>query len=156
MRVIFLDFDGVLHPLGLVLQEGRTIRGKAVARPTSISLFCWLPLLARLLAAHDDVRLVVHSSWRSAHSEQQLRTFLGPLADRFVGATDDVLSKAPSIGAWLQDHPAVVSYCVLDDALQESDGAQLVGSLIRCDSGLGLSEATVQAQLRAWLEATSS
>lgn len=156
MRVLFLDFDGVLHPLGLDLQEGRSVRGKPVARPTSVTEFCWLPLLARLLAAHRDVRLVVHSSWRRSNSAQELRTFLGPLADRFAGATDNMLSKSRSIEAWLQDHPSVVSYRVLDDALQESDGGQLVGSLIRCDSGLGLSEATVQAQLRAWLAASSS
>ncbi len=47
MRVLFLDFDGVLHA------------GPKVVSATPH--WCWLPVLAQALARHEDVRIVVHS-----------------------------------------------------------------------------------------------
>lgn len=64
MRILFLDFDGVLHP-GDPEFDGEK--------------FCWLPVLERLLIAHVDVRIVVHSSWRYDHTDAELKQLLGRL-----------------------------------------------------------------------------
>lgn len=48
MRLIFLDFDGVLHPMNVQL--------------TKVKRFCWIHVLDGLLADHPDVHLVVHST----------------------------------------------------------------------------------------------
>ncbi len=154
MRVLFLDFDGVLHPLGLQLVEQRFINGKPVARPYAVEFFCWVPLLAQWLQAHPDVVLVVHSSWRASHSEAALADYLGPLKERVLGATDANLEKYPSILAWLDAHPEVSSYRILDDALQEFPQDPADEAFIACDWQLGLSELAVQEQLKGWLESS--
>lgn len=62
-RILFLDFDGVLHP-------PRAIAGaKPPQTPAQIragwpQTFVHLPVLVRLLAAHENVGVVVSSSWR--------------------------------------------------------------------------------------------
>lgn len=70
MRLVFLDFDGVLHPV----------------EPASLGLtqFCWLHILSQLLVGHDDVRLIVHSTWRYEYKDAELRAFLGPLGNRWA------------------------------------------------------------------------
>ena len=60
-------------------------------------LFRHLDLLAGLLANHQDVRLVVHSSWRHTHTDAELRQVFGSLANRVVGATDRALDRQLSI-----------------------------------------------------------
>lgn len=154
MRVLFLDFDGVLHPLGLQLLDKRYVNGKPVARPYQVEFFCWVPLLAQWLQAHPDVCLVIHSSWRASHSEQALAEYLGPLKSRCLGATSSELDKYPSILAWLADHPEVTSHRILDDALQEFPQDPADESFVACDWQLGISEVAVQEQLKSWLESS--
>lgn len=67
MRVLFLDFDGVLHPVPAV-PTNRVVNGKPVMRAIQVLPFEWLPVLAQLLRPHPDVRLIVHSSWRLVHT----------------------------------------------------------------------------------------
>ena len=62
MRVIFLDFDGVLHP-----------------RISPDKLFVHVDRLSHVLKDHPDVKIVVSSSWRASHTIKQLCHFLGPL-----------------------------------------------------------------------------
>ena len=84
-RVIFLDFDGVLHPcppdriFEPILPLAELIRID--------NMFRWVPLLAEILDGHKDVRIIVHSTWRLLASDEELRSVLGPLADRFAGST---------------------------------------------------------------------
>jgi hypothetical protein len=58
-RVIFLDFDGVLHA--------------TVGPASAMRQFVWLPALLGLLEPHEDVRLVVHASARQNSPEAFLR-----------------------------------------------------------------------------------
>ncbi|QJW85259.1 hypothetical protein HK414_23225 [Ramlibacter terrae] len=71
-RVLFLDFDGVLHPAG--------------TKPGESLPFEWLPELAALLSSTPDVALAVHSSRVGTYPVDELREFLGPLGCRFIGA----------------------------------------------------------------------
>lgn len=168
MRVLFLDFDGVLHPLGLQVQPGRFVNGKPVAKAVTVDWFCWLGLLEQLLADHPDVRLVAHTSWRESHDEAQLGAYLGPLQHRYLGATRGDLPKYPSILAWLEANPGVTSYRMLDDAVQEfphdpvedrlgdvkeSPYGPAVPEFIACDHQHGIAAPEVQHRLRAWLDA---
>ena len=79
-RVLFLDFDGVLHPTTEDLDDDS---GRCLATP----FFGWLPHLARALEWFLDVRIVVHSTWRYTQDVDELRELLGPLRVRFLGAT---------------------------------------------------------------------
>ena len=78
-RVLFLDFDGCLHPV----THGATLDGPAL----STVHFGWLPLLGRALQSHDDVVVVVHSTWRYEYRIDELREVLGVVGRRVVVAT---------------------------------------------------------------------
>lgn len=168
MRVLFLDFDGVLHPLGLQVEAGRFVNGKPVAKPVQVDYFCWLGLLEELLAQHPDVGLVAHTSWRESHTEEALGDYLGPLRARYLGATRADLPKYESVLHWVRGHPQVKDYRILDDAqaefphdpvedrlgdVKESPYGPAVAEFILCDYRTGIAEPGVQAQLRAWLTA---
>ena len=55
--VIFLDFDGVLHPDAVYLE-----RGRPVLRAEG-ELFMWTGHLVEALACHPDVHIVLSTSW---------------------------------------------------------------------------------------------
>jgi hypothetical protein len=65
------DFDGCLHPV----THGATLDGPAL----SAVHFGWLPHLDRALRGHDDVVVVVHSTWRYEYNLDELRQVLGVL-----------------------------------------------------------------------------
>jgi len=111
--VLFLDFDGVLHPKGGVSATGR---------------FSRLPFLEALLVepAMADVEIVIASTWREAYSLPQLRgLFPAALQGRILDVTpqlDDTDSnylRYREIRAWLNRHPKVERWAVLDDAEDE-------------------------------------
>jgi HAD domain in Swiss Army Knife RNA repair proteins len=136
MRVLFLDFDGVLHP-------GPDVTSK----PTH---WCWLPDLVELLAWHAEVRIVVHSLWRLDHSVDELRALLGELAERVIDATPQG-GRLESIEAWLVGRPDIVSYRVLDDDEREFF-YPLPAELIVCDPALGVTDPRARRQLLEWLD----
>lgn len=75
--ILFLDFDGVLHPE--CCENDR-------------QLFCCTAALWQILRACPDVQVVFSSSWREAHRPEELLDFvtLGggeDLAHRFIGST---------------------------------------------------------------------
>jgi hypothetical protein len=148
-RYLFLDIDGVLHSsdaytgVNNVKAPLHELRG--------LGLFAHLDLLTSLLAPHQDVSLVVHSSWRQTHDDEQLRMLFGPLAHLVVGATARELDRRLSILesiVRLRIEPA--QYRVLDDQPELLDGFE--SSVIACDSRLGLADLTAQRQLQNWLD----
>lgn len=134
MRLIFLDFDGVLHP--------------AEADP-ALPHFCWLPELERLLSAHTDVRIVVHSTWRYDHHDAELRALLGGLSERFVGSAPRG-PRQQAIESVLQSNKGKVSnYLVLDDAPNEFEKGTL--NVVLLDGRAGISDLDAQAAVAEWL-----
>jgi hypothetical protein len=78
--VLFLDFDGVLHPAGVP-----TINSDGDFVPDE-RLFLWRANLESELRAHPELRIVISSDWRKYHAEEDLVVFLGPeLGRRVVG-----------------------------------------------------------------------
>jgi hypothetical protein len=164
MRIIFLDFDGVLHPLGLQVEEHRTLNGKPVAKAIKVDFFCWLPLLLELVAEHGDVRFVAHTAWRESHDLARLQGYFGEHRHLLVGATRADLPKLESIQVWLEQNPQVAHWRILDDAVEEfvvvagdadtQEPAQYAPGLIACDYRRGLQDLEVRRQLAHWLHLT--
>ncbi len=149
-RVLFLDFDGVLHPDPLQPIPGRFLRGKPVVRYVPVEQpFVHVDLLERLLRMAPDVGLVVHSAWRHSKSHLQLRDCLGPLRHRFLEGTHGQ-ARWRSIQAWLQDYQSVTDFLVLDNSPSEFP-MPAPRQLVVCPSDTGISSPTVMARLRAWL-----
>jgi hypothetical protein len=136
MRVLLLDFDGVLNG---------TTKGPA---------FQWVPVLAQLLEPHADVRLVIHASARHHSDADFLARRLGVLTPRVLGVTEPRLPRWESIKAWLAGHPQVSSHRILDD--MPAEFPVNLTELIVCPSNEGVTAATVQAQLQDWLAASAA
>jgi hypothetical protein len=138
VRLIFIDFDGVLHPLNAQLPEaGR---------------FCWLPVLDDLLADHPDVHLVVHSTWRYEYTDHELRALLGPLGERFAGSAPRA-PREQAIEMVLQANRHVRYHLALDDDAREFSGAAV--NVLLLDSQRGISDESAQTAIATWLRSTA-
>lgn len=148
--ILFLDFDGVLHPEG----EGHL--------PSDGTDFCFLPRLEALLREFPHVRIVISSMWRERLSHDELRALFAPdIAARIVGATPpprrDVAGYAHArregeICEWLAANGGVEQpWVALDDAEWQFD--RHLTRLVVCGSFTGFDDQAAQA-LRAHLEAS--
>lgn len=138
MRLLFLDFDGVLHP--------------SEADP-ALPHFCWLPELEQLLSLHTDVRIVVHSTWRYDHHDAELRELLAGLGERFVGSAQRG-PRQQAIESVLQaNKEEVSSYLVLDDAAREFEHGTL--NVVLLDGRTGISDVNAQAAVAEWLASST-
>lgn len=71
--ILFLDFDGVLHPDPCY--DDRT-------------LFCCLPLLESVLRDFPNVQIVISSTWREKRNLNELRSLFSPdVSNRIIGVT---------------------------------------------------------------------
>ncbi len=138
MLVVFVDFDGVLHRAGNGLEH---------VGPH----FLWLPILSRALAAHPDVVLAVHSTWRYQYSISELRELLASTAPRTITAVPRG-PRAEAIRWFLQMNPLVTEYRVLDDDLDEFDPPP--DELLLCDPSMGITTPGIIGLLTTWLEQT--
>ena len=130
--ILFLDFDGVLHPINKTGGAG----------------FCRLPLLAAWLREWPGVDVVISSSWRTAFRQIELVEVLGPVVgQRVVGRTPELprsrlrgwiaAEREQEIGMWLQDSwQPQRPWAALDDMAElffkESPG------LVLCDPAVGI------------------
>lgn len=119
MKVIFLDFDGVLN-------NWETKR-KAPEWAAKKHPYIWIEkeLVEKIgdLVEKTSAKIVVSSTWRNSYNVEELNRILSDEDPRLV---DTVISKTIYIGdhaavrgkeiqQWLHEHPEVTSYVVLDD-----------------------------------------
>ncbi len=138
MRIVFLDFDGVLN----------AIDDDAPPRDAPLWTAAWLEphLVARLNAiVHaTGAHVVVSASWRVHRTCAALAAML---ADRgFTGRVIDVTpqlavpGRAREIAAWLRANSSVTAYVILDD---DHDFAELDARVVRTSASVGLTDADV-------------
>jgi hypothetical protein len=139
-RVLFIDFDGVLHPDPAL---------DCAALSSSVGHFGWLAALVEILKPHPDVAVVVHSSWREVYNEPELKDILSELGSRVLGATP-IGARYESILRWLADRPEFTSVRILDDDISEFP-SPIPDELIVCDPNHGVTDGSVKVALRDWL-----
>ncbi len=159
MRVLFLDFDGVLHPADVWLEpDGRMRLGDQSAGHV---LFEHAPLLADILAPHEDVKIVLSTSWVSGLGfEQALARLPTALSKKVIGATFDAAIHGKGFGDIARGYQVqgdaqkrrVTNWAALDDDARDWPEDE-VERLIQTDPLLGLASPDVLKRLRAWLEA---
>lgn len=126
-----------------MLQSGEDVEART-------EYWVWLPVLVELLAEHDDVRIVVHSSWRYERTLAELREVLGALGSPVIDLTPRT-SRWESIEWWMSQNFCAVSSCyVLDDSPHQFPSPPPL-QLVICDPRCGVSAPDVQAALREWL-----
>ncbi|MES2261674.1 MAG: HAD domain-containing protein [Pseudomonadota bacterium] len=139
-RVLFLDFDGVLHALA--------------GSPELTRRFVWSHLLEAALQPFPEVCIVIHGPAR-AHSEAAaLIRQMGILGQRVIDVAPPGLSGWDAISHWLDGHPEVEDYCIVDaHGAAFPDG---LDNLIACDPEQGIAQAAVRDALRRWLAAADT
>lgn len=116
MKVIFLDFDGVLNSAASFLWEKRkkTLRIADTLNPVCCSN------LQYILENDSSIKIVISSTWRRLHSMVELQNILksyGVEAARIIGKTPMFMNshRGREIRAWLDENPGVTQYVILDD-----------------------------------------
>ncbi len=133
--ILFLDFDGVLHPNGCAPAD----------------CFCLLPALADTITPFE-IDIVISSSWRIHRSLGWMKKlFPHTLRKRIVGTTGDPFpgthSRWKEIRAYLSEHPAP-DWRALDDF--DFEFPLNCPQLIHCDGARGCGSAELN-QLATWL-----
>ena len=147
--ILFLDFDGVLHPEG----EDHILNGVD---------FCFLPRLEALLREFPRVKIVISSSWREhLRYKTLMKPFSSDIRARILGMTPYPGCGLPppyrpregEILAWLQLHDAVDEpWVALDDAYWQFD--RCMDHLVVCGSFTGFDD-KASSELRARFEGAS-
>lgn len=141
-RTVFIDFDGVLHPVGACVWDADKQQMQAV------DAFRWWPILeAALLASPVAVELVIHSTWRLMwETDAELLSMLPESMRPYVRGTTDrsIMGRERSILEYAAKN-GVTLFVVLDD--EPAAFAPGYAPLIPCDGAQGLSQVGVQAAL---------
>ncbi|KVW95884.1 HAD domain-containing protein [Thiobacillus denitrificans] len=153
--VLYLDFDGVLHP-----DAAYWINGQIVLRCEGRSLFEWAPVLAECLEPYPEVQIVLSTSWVRVLSYNKARAWLpDSLAECVIGATWhssmnrywwDGLSRYQQIRLHCMRH-GITRWIAIDDDLTgwpDDSREQLVAT----DSNLGIAAPDVRSLLLRKLE----
>ena len=116
MKIIFTDFDGVLNSEASFRYEDR--RKILHVNETLSHIAC--SNLQYILDQDADIRLVISSTWRKIFSMEKIKNILnsyGVNPSRILDKTPAVFSgdRAHEINLWLQDHPNVTKFVILDD-----------------------------------------
>ena len=89
MKILYLDFDGVLHPDAVLSQRKGTL---AVMKEPGHSLFENAPVLEQLLRSYQDVRIVLNTSWAWHFGCETAKRWLPQaLQERVIGCTEEVV-----------------------------------------------------------------
>lgn len=159
LRLLFLDFDGVLHDVSAASIEH--VDGQM--RVTGEHLFKHAGLLAELLGQHPDTRVVIASSWKGHFPLEDLKARLGPLGHYVVGTTLPALGLRPCANRFeecqaMAEHWRVEDWRLLDDQVDIVFGSAVpkpgqLPHVIFCDPVLGLTTPGALSQLTTWLQA---
>ncbi len=154
--ILFLDFDGVLHPDAVFLRLNGEIELRADG-----GLLMWADRLSAALEPYPDSRIVLSTSWARHLGFSRARKVLpADLAARVVGATWhsamgkgwpdyipwDNQTRFDQIAAYLSRLPAPVPWLAIDDDDRGWPDAQR-GHLVYTDGMTGLSAEGAQADL---------
>jgi len=160
-KVLFLDFDGVIHRLSAYV----TPQG-LVSANSSIRLFEFAPILTTLLEPYPTVEIVLSTSWVRGFGFQYARDALPVhLRNRVSDATYDPESREawawPEIGRGIQvmryvEMHGLTRWLAIDD---ENDGFEEdTPHFIQCDPKLGLGDEATRRRIESglfeqfWLE----
>ncbi len=163
--LLFLDYDGVLHPDAAYL-----VRSRPVLQAEG-ELFMWAPILVELLRPYPDLKIVLSTSWVRLLGFSRARDYLPvELRSRVIGGTWHSAMGRHAEGSHRADsnwfvassrHDQITRYisragerashwlAIDDDAEEWADSNRT--RLVETDGDTGLSSPLVQSELRAKL-----
>lgn len=115
MKVIFLDFDGVLNSEASFRMEARRKNNRV---SDSLSTVC-CSNLQYILEQNSDIKIVISSTWRKIHTLVELGNILNSYGvnAKIIGKTPVTFSgnRAHEINMWLEENTNVTKAVILDD-----------------------------------------
>jgi len=157
-KVLYLDFDGVLHPEDVLWHPKR---GIYVRSPPGHQLFEWVPILEALLQPYPKVAIVLSTSWVRERRFSFAKNRLSPmLQQRVIGATFHreymhresfrLIPRGVQIAQDVARRVPRTWFAIDDDA----DGWPQCcrSNFVQTHGQTGLSDLCVQAKVRAKLE----
>lgn len=134
--IIFLDFDGVLHPL-----------------PSSQhGVFCHLDRFESLVRKLPAAQIVISSSWRETYPWDVIREFFSEdVREKVIGMTPvlECGNRYEEIQAWLKENDCEGRWIALDDA--RDDFPRDCSQLFLCETVRGFDE-NAAARFQGWIE----
>lgn len=156
-KILYLDYDGVLHDEHVYYHPRQGIYIKTPGR----SLFEWMPVLEDLLAPYPDVAIVLSTSWVRVRSFNYAKKQLSQmLRERVIGATyhrhymrQDDFAALPRGAQIAQDvqRRQTSSWLALDDEYQDWP-EWCRDNLIKTNGALGVSDPAVQDAMQLRLQ----
>ena len=150
MKVLFLDFDGVLNSNQSATfwhnkrdqskWESEMYQGWAGTLKEYVAMeFCPIALsnMEELMRRVPDLKIVVSSTWRIGETVESLKKILAPaplVANAIISTTPVNKNRGArglEIQAWLDKHPDVENFVIVDD---DSDMEHLSESLVHTSS----------------------
>lgn len=113
MKVIFLDVDGVLN-------SENTFFKLRSEQDTIFYIDPYMALLVARIVEATDAKIVLSSSWRHhpdgiAVVEKRVWKILDVTPDMPLSGGVEAMERGKEIQAWLDKHPEVTKYAILDD-----------------------------------------
>jgi Swiss Army Knife RNA repair-like protein len=159
MKIIFLDFDGVLNSFD-TLRRADSYYAHPNWHDTHIDPI----MVSRLndLLERSGAHVVISSSWRNIYDLEELKSILSrrgleeKFLDRFVDVTPTLdTHRGEEIQAWFEGHPAsgfslvergevVENFVIIDD---DNDMLHLKSYLVQTSLDTGMTEHHVEAAL---------
>ncbi len=149
MKVVFLDFDGVLNSVAWIKggRRGEREMPDKVLDPAAV-------LRVNTLCERTGAVVVISSTWRLFKEDCVALLCRRGFTGTVVGKTPDhswqpgdasnlwaSRSRGSEIQAWLDAHPGVEAFVILDD---DADMAHLMDKLVQTDFERGLTDAHVE------------
>lgn len=157
MPVLYLDFDGVLHPSEVYLKNGQPT---LICDDPYVTLFCWAPILESILADFPDIKVRLSTSWVRVKSFDYAKDWLPKsIQDRITGGTFhrhmnkhefELMTRYQQIRADANRN-GIIKWVAIDDDGHGWPEAEK-DYLVRTDGDHGLLQAKVQRELREKLE----
>lgn len=151
MRILFLDFDGVLNSAKWFKESEHEREGVTnIYRRAELMLDPLAVQRLNKIVRATDCRIVVSSTWRIPYDLESLSIFLerrgfqgtGTLIDRTPVNRMKGNVRGHEIQEWLDHYPSSVeTFCILDD---DSDMAHLMDRLVKTTWDEGLQDEHVQ------------
>ncbi|MEE4138730.1 HAD domain-containing protein [Pseudomonas viridiflava] len=160
--ILFLDFDGVLHPDEVFLtRNGPVIRGEG-------ELFMWVDLLETALLDYPNVKIVLSTSWvRQLGFSKAKKRLPSGLQARVIGSTwHSSMEKQMSELIWWDGatrhaqitrflaRSQMIRWVALDDDAIGWD-VEHAEKLVLTNAATGISDPSTIARLKALLEAAN-
>lgn len=130
MKVLFLDFDGVLnseqskifwHNIKdqAAFEEQMKTSSGGILEMIAME-FCPIALsnLDELLRRTPELKIVISSSWRASRSVEELKDLFKSslIRDAIIDKTESFSNtRGEEIQKWLNEHPKVTHYVIVDD-----------------------------------------